>query len=98
MDTALDLARMPFPMPHLIPDLRGRTGMEAGIALTPITDSGGEAMGLLTEEATMGDGDVVLMVIRGVTIVVLTVEECTRDFPLIHRRSLRPNSSPPFSR
>jgi hypothetical protein len=85
-------------MLRLIPDLRGRTEMEAGIALISITVSGGEAMGLLTGEATMEDGDVALMAIRGVTIVVLTVEECTRDFPLIHRRFPRPNSSPPFSR
>ena len=84
---------MPSPMLHLIPDLRERT---AGIALIPITDTDAEAMGLLTGEATMGDGDVVLMAIRGVTIVALTVEECTRDFPLIRRRSPRPNSRPPF--
>lgn len=94
MDTALDLGRMPSPMLHLIPDLRGRTEMEAGIALISITVNGG----FLTGEATMEDGDVALMAIRGVTIVVLTVEECTRDFPLIHRRFLRPNCSPPFSR
>lgn len=94
MDTALDLARMPLPMLLLIPNLRGEREKEAGIALNPIPDSAGEPLGLMTGEVTMGDGDVVLMAIREVSIVVLIVEGCTSDFPFPHRSS----SNPPFSR
>ncbi len=90
-----------FPLPtlHLIPSPRARIEKEAANPQSPIIGSGGEAMGHMTGEATVGDGDVVRMAIRGVTIVaILIAEGFTIDIPLPHRRCPRLSSNLPSSR
>lgn len=87
------------PTLHLIPSPRVRIEKETANAQNPIIGSGVEAMGHTTGEATVGDGDVVRMAIRGVTIVaILNAEGFTSDIPLPHRRCPRPSSNLPSSR